>query len=512
MKRMSKKDPYSILGVDRSATQEQIREAYVDRVRVIHPDRFDRQQQPRDWAKANEMLSELNEAYAVLRDSPAKAEYDRPKKDRVASPGPKPNIDESRSWSLPSDAKVSTGAVKYSDLPEEVQERLLERQENRIEDQIRIKTASIRRNFVFAFAPLLWFLYLFSSVGGVLWEGEMLFLYALCTIAAGLIMGRNLVVIVKWNESTLKSFFYVTPLYFIKTELDIVSFRPIWTVRDIAVTHNLRHGSYRNSDILFKFEGHNESVRVSSKSDAEEILNRVDAYNAALRREVEQRNYGYLKEHNDFFRVRGFDRLVFDVPFHPGKQAALYGASLLVCLGGLWIAATVNGDPSWWRWGRQPGLPVHSPEAPGSVAGPVATPKEPSRPSVPRQPLPVSGSVRRYTDDEPVAPFQVKADEGSHYLLKLVDVRDGSRVLVVFVRSGTMVEIKVPVGAFEARYASGETWYGYDYLFGPDTVYSKVEETLDFQVTGDRARGYEMTLHKVPSPTLGTRAIEARGF
>lgn len=70
-------DLYSILGVEPTATQEELRDAYLARTRVIHPDRFDPQQQPQEWKKANEMLAELNEAYSILRSPQSRAEYDR---------------------------------------------------------------------------------------------------------------------------------------------------------------------------------------------------------------------------------------------------------------------------------------------------------------------------------------------------------------------------------------------------------------------------------------------------
>ena len=67
---------YDLLGVNVSATQEEIRKAYLLRVRVLHPDRFDPHRQPVEWRQANEMLRELNEAYAVLGDREKRAQYD----------------------------------------------------------------------------------------------------------------------------------------------------------------------------------------------------------------------------------------------------------------------------------------------------------------------------------------------------------------------------------------------------------------------------------------------------
>lgn len=68
MEQHFEKDLYSILGVAINATQEEIREAYLARVRILHPDRFDKQRQPMDWQIANQMLQELNHAYFILGD------------------------------------------------------------------------------------------------------------------------------------------------------------------------------------------------------------------------------------------------------------------------------------------------------------------------------------------------------------------------------------------------------------------------------------------------------------
>jgi curved DNA-binding protein CbpA len=70
------KDYYSILGISMNATPEEIRTAYINRSRILHPDRFDPQKQPNEWKLANDMMKELNEAYNILKDGESRAEYD----------------------------------------------------------------------------------------------------------------------------------------------------------------------------------------------------------------------------------------------------------------------------------------------------------------------------------------------------------------------------------------------------------------------------------------------------
>lgn len=60
---------YDILGVSLSASDAEIRAAYLLRSKMMHPDRFDKQHKKAEWDLANEWLKELNEAYETLNDS-----------------------------------------------------------------------------------------------------------------------------------------------------------------------------------------------------------------------------------------------------------------------------------------------------------------------------------------------------------------------------------------------------------------------------------------------------------
>jgi hypothetical protein len=267
MQRTPDKDLYSILGVDPSSSQEELRKAYLARTRIIHPDRFDRQRQPQDWKKANEMLAELNEAYSILRDPHTRRDYDQLRTGRAHGHTPPPPRREPQPPSPPPFelGDLSPGHARFHDLPKHVQERLRKRQENSNEDQFQAKTASVVWNYVFIPVLLCWFWYLFAATDGPKWKDDTILWHAGFTLAVGILIGRNVGTITRWSRSTLKSFFYVTPLYFIKTEYDIVSFRPIWTLKDAAVTHNYKNGAYQNSDVVLKFDGHDESLSLSSK-------------------------------------------------------------------------------------------------------------------------------------------------------------------------------------------------------------------------------------------------------
>ena len=66
-----KRDYYEVLGVDKSASPDQIKKAYRKLAKKYHPD-----MNPGDDEAANK-FKEVNEAYEVLSDETKKAKYDQ---------------------------------------------------------------------------------------------------------------------------------------------------------------------------------------------------------------------------------------------------------------------------------------------------------------------------------------------------------------------------------------------------------------------------------------------------
>src|SRR3954471_18754954 len=68
---MAQRDPYSVLGVERKATADEIKKAYRKLARQYHPDK-----NPGD-AKAEARFKQISQAHDVLGDPDKRKEYDR---------------------------------------------------------------------------------------------------------------------------------------------------------------------------------------------------------------------------------------------------------------------------------------------------------------------------------------------------------------------------------------------------------------------------------------------------
>jgi molecular chaperone DnaJ len=71
LSRMAKRDYYDVLGVARGASSEELKKAYRQKAKELHPDRNS------DNPNAEAQFKEVNEAYDVLKDADKKAAYDR---------------------------------------------------------------------------------------------------------------------------------------------------------------------------------------------------------------------------------------------------------------------------------------------------------------------------------------------------------------------------------------------------------------------------------------------------
>ena len=87
---------YEVLGVPSTASADEVRQAYLGRARLLHPDRLQGLPPERSAAMARAM-QDVNEAWRVLRSPASRAAYD----DRLAGRapvGPRPNGARPAGW------------------------------------------------------------------------------------------------------------------------------------------------------------------------------------------------------------------------------------------------------------------------------------------------------------------------------------------------------------------------------------------------------------------------------
>ena len=106
------------------------------------------------------------------------------------------------------------------------------------------------------------------------------------------------------------------------------------------------------------------------------------------------------------------------------------------------------------------------------------------------------------------APLTVNTDGSASFLVRFFDINRQQVAMDYFIPIGQTAHLKVPIGAYEVRYVSGDTWYGDEFLFGPRSSYSKTDRILTFEYN----HSYTLTLYRVLDGNLKTRAISAESF
>ena len=160
--------------------------------------------------------------------------------------------------------------------------------------------------------------------------------------------------------------------------------------------------------------------------------------------------------------------------------------------------------------------PAPAPTGRTVSAGKLTASQPPLKLNQPPVPLPVSGKIRILAGSDSnsaLARLRVVSATGSpNYYLKAADWRTHVARLAFFVRSGETVAVRVPIGVYELRYAAGSTWYGEEHLFGPQTVYMRSDTQFDLRAEENKGSGLTVELGKRASGYLRETAIKPSDF
>jgi hypothetical protein len=128
------------------------------------------------------------------------------------------------------------------------------------------------------------------------------------------------------------------------------------------------------------------------------------------------------------------------------------------------------------------------------------------------EPLPENGTWWDYTSERQVAPLRISVSSRKHYYIKVVDAYTEARVLTLFIRSGQTAQVEVPTGTYRLKYAVGDTWYGQDDYFGPETRYLEADDIFSFEIVGQQVKGHKIELILQEGGNLSTERISEGKF
>lgn len=122
------------------------------------------------------------------------------------------------------------------------------------------------------------------------------------------------------------------------------------------------------------------------------------------------------------------------------------------------------------------------------------------------QPEPASGTILSGIEYNNGSKITVTAAYQSACVVKLKN-SVGTTRLSFYVRAGDTVTIGVPAAFLYVYFASGDTWYGEEHLFGDNTYYSKDKNLLDFT-----NYSWEYTLYSTYNGNFTETPIDAEEF
>ena len=498
---MSNKSPYEILGVPRNATSEQVRRAYLLKVKEIHPDNFDQVKQRARWELANEQLKEINQAYTILKDEESRANYDR----GAPTDSPPPRRQRSPDWDIKL-GKLKASMAWFANLPKSVQDRILARTAGEAGSQFAIPLGGIGWNYLFLVVLSLWFLFVYGlALSSERWRADDQKFNFIITIVVALLQAWNICYLFKWHRSALRPYLIITPLYVIRTTVDQVWYWPIWSLTSIQATHNHTNSSYTDTDVYMEFGESRQSFKLSSKTAYAALVSMLDTFGQRVNAAKQYSDLRYFYDNDDFREVDP-DVTQPAPPAPVRRNLKIFGVTLLVYLAAIGTAFLINKDkPAYRPW---------TPPAPSRTSAPayVPPPRVVEVPSYPEYALPTTGTTWSYSSEAKLAPFEITAPLGASCLAKLVDANTGRPVVSVFVRAGSTVTIDVPLGNYALKYAMGDKWYGETHYFGPSTSYGKADTTLSFGVEVNRYTGHSIRLQKSVDGNLRTSSLPPEEF
>lgn len=101
--------------------------------------------------------------------------------------------------------------------------------------------------------------------------------------------------------------------------------------------------------------------------------------------------------------------------------------------------------------------------------------------AAPRPVVATPGVMRVRAGRTAAAPLHIRNNGEMDQLVKIFNVADQREEMLVYARASQGVDVKLPLGTYEVRFAAGRTWYGLQFLFGSQTRFARLEQQLTFR-------------------------------
>lgn len=112
-----------------------------------------------------------------------------------------------------------------------------------------------------------------------------------------------------------------------------------------------------------------------------------------------------------------------------------------------------------------------------------------------------------------IAPFEIITGSLSgNYYVKLEEVGAATLPITMFIQGGETLEIEMPLGSFQMKYAVGDVWYGEEFLFGPETQYYLTEQIFDFTQDSEGVSGWPVELIDQAGGNLETTSVDPENW
>lgn len=123
-----------------------------------------------------------------------------------------------------------------------------------------------------------------------------------------------------------------------------------------------------------------------------------------------------------------------------------------------------------------------------------------------------NGEIIIEPSEEGLAPLTIETRGTEKYYVPLKPLGYEGSEMSFYVIGGQTAEVLVPLGYYELYYATGNTWYGLENLFGSKTERFKCDDTFDFYEEDNYYQGWTVTLYKVSNGNMSTKAVSEEDF